>query len=102
MSADGDTFAVEPGRLRAVLDHMDATEKALEKLTNHLEGRMAELHGIWSGETAQAQRLAHAEWEKGLAAMRLALQFIRDGGDAAHFNYTEAVQANLEMWESIR
>ena len=34
--------------------------------------------------------------------MRLALQFIRDGGDAAHFNYTEAVRANLEMWESIR
>jgi len=97
-----DAFAADPVRLRAVLDHMDATEKALERITNHLEQQMAKLDGSWDGETAEAQRLAHAEWEKGLTAMRHALVLIREGGDAAHYNYTEAVQANLEMWESIQ
>ncbi len=95
-------FTVDLDELAELIARMAACERALEQRTNEVEADIAALHGIWSGSAAEAQRLAHAEWEQGLATMRAALADIRTAAQRAHDNYTSAARTNAEMWSQLR
>lgn len=97
-----DDFTVDADTLAALVTRMRECESDLESLTNRVEGSVARLHETWHGEAAEAQRLAHAEWEKGLAAMREVIADLAAKGDVAHSNYTDAAATNLSMWERTR
>ena len=91
-------FRIDPDELGATIDDMQRCEDALEMLTRELELETARLHGFWHGDAADAQRLAQAEWQRGLAEMRAALTAYRMSARRAHANYVEAATVNARMW----
>ncbi|WP_148613745.1 WXG100 family type VII secretion target [Nocardioides rubriscoriae] len=99
---DPGTFSVDRAELDAVITDLQQCEADLERITTDLERRMAVLHETWEGLSAQAQRAAHQEWEKGMRAMHAALTTMRRAARTAHDNYTAAVDANVSMWERVQ
>ena len=95
-------FSIDSDELDATIDEMQRCEEALELLTREVELETARLHGFWHGDAAEAQRLAHAEWQRGLAEMRAALTAYRMSARRAHANYVEAATVNARMWTQTR
>jgi WXG100 family type VII secretion target len=75
---------------------------ALEDLTAQVERRVSLLQHGWHGAAADAQQLAHEEWELGLRQMRAALAELRDAAELARRNYGEAAESNTAMWARTR
>lgn len=98
----GRIFTIDTDDLDAVITDVQATEDALEALTEDLERQVAALQGVWEGLAAEAQAEAHQTWEAGMRGMRAALADLRAAARNAHTNYTAAVDANTTMWESFR
>lgn len=97
-----DNFTLEPDELDSVIADLERTETSLQLLTTDLESQMKALHDVWEGLAAEAHRAAHAQWNEGLVAMRLALTELRAAARTAHQNYGAAGQANLRMWEEMQ
>lgn len=97
----GRVFAIDTDDLDAVISDVQATENALESLTNDLEKQIAALQSVWEGLAADAQAEAHRTWEEGMRGMRAALAELRASARTAHTNYTAAADANVTMWESL-
>lgn len=97
----GDDFTVDIAGLRALLTRMERCEDELEALTNDVEREVARLQGTWVGEAAEAQALAHEEWEEGLALMRACALELRTKMDTSCGNYQAAVDTNLAMWQAV-
>jgi WXG100 family type VII secretion target len=95
-------FSIDPDELDASIDEMQRCEDALELLTREVELETARLHGFWHGDAADAQRLAQAEWQRGLAEMRAALTAYRMSARRAHENYVVAAMVNARMWVQTR
>ncbi len=95
-------FRVRPAQLAEVVERLGKLDAHLERVTAQVERRVAELSGTWSGEAAEAQRAAHAEWQRGAAQMRAALATMRTIAGTAHANYTAAAAANVRMWDALR
>jgi WXG100 family type VII secretion target len=91
-------FSVDPDELEATIDEMQRCEAALELLTREVELETERLHGFWHGDAADAQGLAQAGWQRGLAEMRAALTAYRTSARHAHANYVEAATVNARMW----
>ena len=97
----GRVFTIDLSDLDAVISDVQATENALESLTDDLEKQVAALQAVWEGLAAEAQAEAHKTWEDGMRGMRAALADLRASARTAHTNYTAAADANLTMWESL-
>ena len=95
-------FAVDADLLDEVTTRMSACEAALEQLTSYVEARVAQVHDRWHGPAAEAHALAQAEWERGLAVMRSALEEIRAGAERARARYEESATDNELMWRQLR
>jgi WXG100 family type VII secretion target len=94
-------FGVDTEELEATIAEMQRCEHALEQLTREVDAEVAELHVLWHGDAASAQRLAQLEWRRGLIEMRSALATYRASARAAHENYVEAAQVNARMWRQV-
>ncbi len=101
-TGDRENFLVDLPKLDSVIRRMTTSERTLEDLTNEIEGHVANVQKQWDGLAADAQRLAHLEWEKGLRTMRDGLKVAREAAELAHENYNAAIVANLDMWEQTR
>lgn len=97
----GRIFSIDTDDLDAVISDIQATESALESLTNDIEVQIAALQSEWEGLAAEAQAEAHKTWEEGMRGMRAALAELRASARTAHTNYTSAANANVSMWESL-
>ena len=95
-------FAVDADLLAEVTTRMSACESTLEQLTSYVEARVAQAHDRWHGPAAEAHTLAQAEWERGLAVMRSALEEIRAGAERARTRYEESATDNELMWRQLR
>jgi WXG100 family type VII secretion target len=95
-------FTVDVEDLQRVKREMLTTHQRLQTLAADLEKQMATLHDTWEGEAAEAQKLAQAEWRKGFALMRDALEELHLVATTAHTNYTASADANLAMWNQLR
>lgn len=95
-------FRVWPAQLADVVERLARLDAHLERVAAQVERRVATLSGTWSGEAAEAQRAAHAEWQRGAAQMRAALATMRAIAGTAHANYTAAAAANVRMWGALR
>lgn len=73
----GRVFTIDTDDLDAVIADVQATENALETLTNDLEKQVAALQSVWEGLAADAQAEAHRTWEEGMRGMRAALAELR-------------------------
>lgn len=99
---DPATYSVDLDELEDLVADMVRCEQALAELGHGLEREMVALPRVWEGLAAEAQREAHAEWARGMAAMHEALGGLRAAARTAHDNYTAAVEANVAMWERLR
>lgn len=95
-------YAVDLEELLATIDDLAACGSELDALLADVAHRVEALHGTWSGRAALAQTAAQADWEAGFRAMRDGLATMRSAGSTAHENYSDAVGANLRMWEQVR
>lgn len=97
-----DAYSLDVDDLATVIDDLDRGHTALNELATDLQRRIDELHLSWEGQTAQAHRLAQAEWSQGFQEMRDALARMRRAADTAHRNYTSAAAVNHQLWEQVR
>lgn len=95
-------FTVDLDTLAHLIARMSQCEDTLDDLTNEVEHTVSRMHETWSGEAAQAQRLAHAKWEHGLMLMRASITDLREKSNTAHQNYQAAGDANMQMWQDIQ
>jgi WXG100 family type VII secretion target len=102
MPASPDDFTVDADELIRVVEQMADCESGLRDLAAELARCISALHLTWDGASADAHRIAHAEWEQGFAGMRDALGGMRSAAEVAHGNYTSAAETNLEMWQQLR
>lgn len=49
--------------MEGVVDDLTATNAAIDSLLNELQDRLAPLAATWTGEAAQAYRLAREQWD---------------------------------------
>jgi WXG100 family type VII secretion target len=99
--AGADAYSIDLDELDDVIGDLEQAERALELLTNDLEGQIRKLHEQWEGLSATAQAEAHQEWEQGMTDMRAALKAMRSAARVAHGNYSLAISTNLGMWEGL-
>jgi len=104
VSAVGDPgrFLVDSDELDSVIADLERCERNLEAMADRLERHVRDLHSVWEGMAAEAQKEAQQEWEQGMRDMREALAALRGAARTAHGNYTSAAKANVQMWEQLR
>ncbi|MDF1604057.1 WXG100 family type VII secretion target [Nocardioides sp. YIM 152315] len=90
------------------LDLLAETLVAMKHCGEALDARLAEvaaqvgaLQSTWTGDAADAQATAQAEWEAGFESMREGLAAMRAAGELAADNYHAAVDTNLLMWGQV-
>lgn len=91
-------FTVDLDALDETIALLAARSAAIAAELATLDGHIARLHDVWSGEAAAAQLAAHRQWLAGAEEMRTGLEEIRAAAATAHGNYSAAVTANLAMW----
>jgi WXG100 family type VII secretion target len=90
-------YRVELEELLASVDRLQSFEQRAEAIAARIDGQIAALHDVWSGETASAHRAEHEAWMAGATQMREALADLRTAAEHAHRNYTDAAQLNVDM-----
>lgn len=91
-------FRVDPEALDDAVRRLAELGRYAETMVAQLDSVVADLHGAWAGEAAEAHAAAHLRWARGEAAMREALSRLTSAGAAAHANYIGAMATNLDMW----
>jgi WXG100 family type VII secretion target len=94
-------FSVDLNRMEEAIDRMGTFDTALSAHLDDVDARIGRLHRTWSGDAAEAQRRAHAEWMAAAKQMRTALTTMRSIATTAHDNYAAAVAANVAMWDGL-
>jgi WXG100 family type VII secretion target len=97
-----DAYSLDADDLASVIDEIARGHAALNELAADLDRRIRDLHLTWDGESAQAHRLAHANWDQAFGEMRDALARMRQAADTAHRNYSSAAAVNHQLWEQVR
>ncbi|KZS85329.1 WXG100 family type VII secretion target [Mycobacterium persicum] len=69
-----------------------------EQIATAVDQCVAELHGTWQGQGAEAEREYHQEWVTADQQMRERLSALRKNTELAHRNYTAVAQHNTAMW----
>lgn len=91
-------FRVDPDRLTDIVEQMTQFDQRLDAALDDVTAKINRLHATWTGDAAQRQAQAHADWQRGAAEMREALATLRSIATTAGANYTSAVSANQRMW----
>jgi WXG100 family type VII secretion target len=94
-------FSVDLNRMEEAVDRMGTFDTALSAHLDDLDARVSRLHRTWTGDAADAQRRAHAEWMAAAKEMRTALATMHSIATTAHRNYTAAVATNVAMWDGL-
>lgn len=93
-----DRYRVDLAELLAFVERLEAFDGRADEIASAVDGLVAQLHGSWLGESAEAHRARHVEWMTESAAMRQAVTELRSAAMRAHDNYSSAIDANTAMW----
>lgn len=95
-------------RFTVDLDELDAVARSLESYGQILAGKLADLrqavadlHGDWQGEAADAQKVAHDRLATGAHDLHRALLEVQGAARHAHLSYVAAVRANQQTWRQV-
>jgi WXG100 family type VII secretion target len=94
-TADLEAIDAHVQRAQTFVDH-------LEQTLTHLDQVVGDLHLSWTGQAADAHRLAHREWVDGARELKEGLAGMVAAARLAHENYSGAATANVEMWGPLR
>ncbi len=84
--------------MQSLVDQAAGLEKRIEDRLRDIQTRVTELHINWSGQAAEAHRIASTEWATGAAEMNTALAELRAALEHARSVYQGAGQTNVDMW----
>lgn len=91
---------VDRTQLQSVADHMSAFGRVVDECLEDVEHTMGVLRSSWHGDGSEAQAQAQQQWQDGAEQMRAAVSALQQILDAAHQNYSEAVEKNGRMWQA--
>ncbi len=94
-------YDVDLDELRATLAELAACQRDLVGIAAELDLAQARLQDGWSGRAADAQVLSYDSWRDGCAEMVTALAALRAIVTAADDSYSQAVSANVRLWQSV-
>ncbi|MGW4098414.1 WXG100 family type VII secretion target [Mycobacterium sp. NPDC004974] len=90
---------VDRTHLRSVADHVAAFGRVVEECLGDVEQTMAVLRSSWHGDGSEAQAQAQQQWQDGAEKMKAAVSALQQILEAAHQNYSDAVDKNGLMWQ---
>jgi uncharacterized protein YukE len=93
-----DRYRVDLAELLVFIDRLEAFDRRADEIGSAVDDLVAQLHGRWLGESAEAHRARHVEWMAESAAMREAVMQLHGTAMRAHDNYSSAIDANTAMW----
>jgi WXG100 family type VII secretion target len=93
-----DAYRVDLDELLAFIDRLKSFDTRADDIASAVDTLMAQLHGNWLGESAEAHRARHAEWKAESEAMRQAVMELHSTATRVHDNYSKAIAANTAMW----
>ncbi|KZS61238.1 ESAT-6-like protein EsxE [Mycobacterium pseudokansasii] len=82
----------------AFVDRLATFTARAEQIATAVDDCVAELHGSWLGQGADAEREYHQKWAVADKQMREGLDELRKNAELAHRNYTGVAQLNATMW----
>jgi WXG100 family type VII secretion target len=91
-------YTADLEQIASHVHHAEAFVGDLDQALAHLARVVGELHLTWTGQAAQAHRLAHEEWVGGAREMKDALAVMVAAARRAHGNYNAAASTNADMW----
>lgn len=92
-------LSVDRAQLQSVADHMSAFSQVVDECLGDVEHAMGVLRASWHGDGSDAQEQAQQQWQNGADQMKAALSTLQQILQAAHENYSEAVDKNGRMWQ---
>jgi len=92
-------YRVDLDQLLTFIEKLKAFDTRADEIASAVDVLVAQLHGTWLGESAEAHAARHAEWVAESAAMREAVMQLHDTATRAHGNYSAAIEANTAMWQ---
>lgn len=95
-------FQVDVDELSEAVRAMAACGRALADLHADIGATTTTLLDEWAGLAGDAHATSHARWSDEFASMSSALGALRDVGDTARVNYSNAVELNVSLWEQVR
>ncbi|WP_243858293.1 WXG100 family type VII secretion target [Mycobacterium sp. DL440] len=90
---------VDRTQLESAANHMAAFGRVVDECLEGVEQTMAVLRSSWHGDGSDAQAQAQQQWKDGAEQMKTALSALQQNLEAAHKNYSEAVDKNGRMWQ---
>lgn len=91
---------VDGTQLQSVADHMSAFGRVVDECLEDVEHTIGALRSSWHGDGSEAQAQAQQQWQDGAEQMRAAVSALQEILDAAHKNYSEAVEKNGRLWQA--
>jgi len=91
-------LVVDFPQLQGAIDHMAQFGRDVTEVLEEIEQAMTALRANWAGSGSDAQDQSQRQWNDGADQMKTALEQLRKIAEAAHKNYTDAVDKNGKMW----
>jgi WXG100 family type VII secretion target len=95
-------FRADLDELEAVVASLTACVRRLATLDDDLARAQRLGQAAWAGLSADAQAAAWADWQRGSATMRDALDRMRVAADHAREQYASAADLNVALWAQVR
>lgn len=90
---------VDRTQLLSVADHMAAFGRVVDECLEDVEQTVAALRASWHGDGSDAQAQAQQQWQDGAEQMKVALSSLQQILQAAHENYSDAVDKSGHLWQ---
>lgn len=97
-----DRYSLDSDELDELIRELTTCHQNIDRCITDFRRQMRVLESEWEGLSAEAQKLARAELDKGLDAMALALSDLIAENNDAHGLYVAAWQANVDMWRAVQ
>lgn len=94
-------YDVDLDELRATLAELAGCQRDLVGIAAELDLAQSRLQDGWSGHAADVEVLSYDSWRDGCADMVTALAALRAIVTAADDSYSQAVSANIRLWQSV-
>ncbi|KZS83169.1 WXG100 family type VII secretion target [Mycobacterium persicum] len=91
-------YTVDLDAPSAFADRLAKFTARAEQIATAVDQCVAELHGSWLGQGADAELEYHQRWTAADKQMREGLDDLRRNAEVAHRNYTGVAQLNTTMW----
>lgn len=96
------SYSLDPAELAAVIQELTDCKQKMARSVADLRDQVRRLHETWDGLSKEAQVVAQAAIDDGLAAMSAALGDFIQANEDARSSYEVVWNANVAIWEAVQ